>query len=102
MPIASNPIGSGTVKIRSNASEGFKLSDLATSNNETVHAAIIESVWWTGTIDVARGSNTVLNLINSGAWEFVNLDDDFKTANIQLTVTSGSIVLDVKKRSSIS
>ena len=62
---------SGSVQVSSNSTGGN--SDLGNpSANDFIISATIASIWWSvgaaGSILIARGANTILNLSYTGAW----------------------------------
>ena len=100
-----NKIGSGTAVLYATANTGYKLTDLATSGNETVNEVIITGVAWTGTCSILRGSNTVFETsgtATAGQWKNIHMTQD-PTANVQVTLTgAGTIYVEMKKKSTIS
>ena len=105
MAVINNKKGS-TATIRLTATANVELSALATGG-ETVSGAIITSVAWStnGTITVARGANTILALSGSGQWNLNEgggaLTEDL-AAKFAVTISAGTLILGVAKRSSVN
>lgn len=87
--------------IRATATETLALSALA-AGSQTVSAASINKILWSGNWTVARGANTKFVLAGSGAFDLDSMGmacQEDKTANLVLTLVSGtgSIVVKCKK-----
>lgn len=106
MAVVNNKKG-GNAVIRQTVTGNVTLADLQTGG-ETVSAASISSLAWStnGSITIARGANTIINLHNTGQWDLNiaggALAED-KAADFVITIVGGGTVLiGVSKTSSIT
>jgi hypothetical protein len=100
MPIIQNSLHTRAVS-RDTSTVTYNVSDFALSG-ETVNSVDIAQIYWCGTWTVARGANTILQLVGGDNWflEGVTLLKEYDTAGITLTPTgNGSIIIVYKKNS---
>lgn len=84
--------------VRATATETLALSGLA-KGDQTVTAATINKILWSGNWTIARGANTKFVLSGSGSFDLDSMGmpcQEDKTANLVLTLTSGTGTLVVK------
>lgn len=100
MPVALNQKGHRTV-VRCTTTETFALSDLKATDEDTVVGAHITKVAWSGTVAIARGASTLLNLSGSGVFDFRELGIPLKEgagSNVVVTITgTGTAIVELTK-----